>query len=319
MTAVTRVVVAALVFGLFGSPALADLGVPAPASSTTPPHPNEVWRLHPTKKAARAATLKLRITDVENGDGGALMVVEDRHIPTTALDTADNYGFAYAELANGAFYPRAYVNAAGIGTPACPLQDSCMGLNGSARPGEPLALTFAKPTDDRGRPASYDFHDFYVGALHAKLSVVALSAGWTVSRATDVSMVMVQNSGSPDGVGVQTGNYSVEQFNGEIAVKTPNALWSAAYVGLPCSSDLVAYPVPQGRATFTGLNVQDSRRSIPLSCAGAHTADGMASGPTTWRLTSQPTGTPDDASGVAPTQNLNRMVVLIVNRPRRGA
>src|SRR5206468_12580148 len=98
----------------------------------------------------------------------ALMVVEDRHIPTTALDTADNYGFAYAELANGAFYPRAYVNAAGVSTPPCPLQDSCMGLNGSARPGEPLALTFSKPTDDRGRPASRDFQDFYVGALHAK-------------------------------------------------------------------------------------------------------------------------------------------------------
>ena len=132
-------------------------------------------------------------------------------------------------------------------------------------------------------------------------------------------MAMVQNSGSKNGAGVQSGNYSVEQFNGDIAVKTPNALWSAAYAGLPCSADLVGYPVPQGHATFTGLNVQDSRRSIPLSCAGQHSAQGMASGPTTWRLTSQPTGLPGDVNGIAPTQNLNRMVVLIVNRPRRDA
>jgi len=320
MPSMRRVLVGALMLGLLGSPALASgPAAPLPGSSTTPPHPNEVWRVHPSKKAARAASLKLRITTVEQGDGGALMVVEDRHIPTTVFDTAENYGFAYAELANGAFYPRAYDNGAGITTPDCPAQDSCLGLDGSARTGEPLTFTFPKPTDARGRPASYDFHDFYVGALHAKLTVVALSAGWTVSRASDVSMVMVQNSGSNDGTGVHAANYSVEQFNGEIAVKTPNALWSAAFVGLPCSSDVVAYPVPQGRATFSGLNVQDSRRSIPLSCAGEHFAQGMASGPTTWRLTSQPTGMPGDVNGVAATQNLNRMVVLIVNRPRRDA
>ena len=107
--------------------------------------------------------------------------------------------------------------------------------------------------------------------------------------------------------------------NVAITVKTPNAVWSEAFAGLPCSYDLAPVHVPQGRATFSGFTIPTGRRSIPLACSGTHFAEGMASGPTTWRLASQSTGTPDDVTTVTPTQNLNRLVVLIVSRPKPTA
>jgi hypothetical protein len=279
----------------------------------------EVWKLHPTKSAARAAHLTLRVSDVAAGDRGALMIVEDRHVPVTPFDTGGVYGFVYAELGNDHDYPQAYDNADGIRTPDCPAPSSCAGLEGRPLSESPLAFTFSKVVDSTGRPYPYDFHDFYVGAVNAHVTVFPQSSGWSVSRATNADMVLVQNSDTANGVGARTANYSVEQFNGEIAVKTPKALWSVAYVRLPCSADLVPYPVPQGRATFTGLTIPYGRKAIPLSCDRTYAANGLAVGPTTWRLTSQSTGTPGNVSAVAATQNLNRMVVLIVDRTTPGA
>jgi hypothetical protein len=196
---------------------------------------------------------------------------------------------------------------------------SCLGLEGRPLAESPLAFTFSKVVDPNGRPYSYDFHDFYVGAVNAHVSVAPVSAGWSVSRATNADMVLVQNSDTATGAGVRTANYSVERLDGEIAVKTPKALWSAAYVRLPCSADLAGYPVPQGRASFTGLTIPLGRKAIPLACDHVYAANGLAVGPTTWRLTSAPDGTPGNVTAVAATQNLNRMAVLVVNRTTPAA
>jgi hypothetical protein len=300
-----------------GPTALATAGSPVvPTAGTTAHDSVEVWRLHPNKQAARAAHLTLRISDVDAGDRGALMVVEDRHIPVTPFDTAGVYGFAYAELGNDDDYPRVYDNPDHVSTPECPLPSSCLGLAGSPMSEAPLTFTFSKVVDEHGRPFPYDFHDFYVGAVNAHLTVVPTSPGWSVSRASGAEMVLVQNSDTANGIGVRTANYTVEQFNGQIAVSTRNAAWSEAFVGLPCSDELVPVPLPQSRATFSGFTFPYGRPSIPLSCSGNHFDEGMASGPTTWRLTSQPTGGPGNAGAIAATQNLNRMVVLVVDRPK---
>jgi hypothetical protein len=309
-----------VLLGLFAAalalPAATPARAAAAAAATARHDSVEVWKVHPTKAAARAASMTLRVSDVAAGDRGALMIVEDRHVPVTPFDAGGVYGFAYAELGNDHDYPQAYDNSDGIRTPECPLPSSCLGLDGRPLTESPLAFTFSKVVDDKGRPYPYDFHDFYVGAINAKVTVVPVSAGWSVSPATTVDMVLVQNSDTAHGVGVRTANYSVEQVNGEIAVTTPKALWSEAYVRLPCSADLVAYPVPQGRATFTGLTIPYWRKAIPLSCDRTHDANGLAVGPTTWRLTSEPNGTPGNVTATAPTQNLNRMAILIVNRTK---
>jgi hypothetical protein len=298
-------------------PARADATAHPTSTTGSSPHDAvEVWKVHPTKSAARAAHVTLRISDVSAGDRGALMVVEDRHIPLTPFDTGGVYGFAYAELGNDDDYPRAYDNADGVRTPDCPLPSSCLGLTGRPMTETPLTFTFSKVVDAKGHPYAYDFRDFYVGAVNAHLTVVPLSAGWSVTRATDADMVLVQNTDTARGVGVRAANYTVEQVNGEIAVKTPNAVWSAAYVRLPCSADVVPYRIPQGRATFSGLTIPYGRRTIPLACDHTYAANGMATGPTTWRLTSESSGEPEDAGSVAATQNVNRMTVLIVNRPK---
>lgn len=327
MTAFLRVVVGALLVATSaGSTALATAG-PAPlappaAASSRPDHGTvEVWRVHPDRRAARAASLTLRIDDVSRGDGGAVMVVEDRHVPATPFDTAGVYGFAYAELGDDALYPHVYDNPAGVASPACPVPDSCAGLDGTSLDGEPLEFTFSKVVGPDHKPIPYDFHDFYVGAVNAHLTVLPKDDGWTVSRATGVDMVLVQNSDTAQGVGAHVGNYTVEKFGGDIAVTTPAGSWSEAFAGLPCSVDAVGiYPVPQDRASFAGFTIPYGRRSIPLSCAGNHFDNAMASGATTWRLTVQPpSGELGGATSMAPTQNLNRLVVLIVNRPKPAA
>lgn len=316
--AIRRVLAGAVALTTALSPvALANVDPPVVGKPSPPAHDTvEVWRVHPSKQAARAATVTLRIADVDKGKRGALMVVEDRHIPVTPFDTGGVYGYAYAELGNDDDYPQVYDNRDHVSTPPCSLPSSCAGLAPSPIDEGALQWTFSKVIDDRGRPYPYDFHDYYVGAVNAHLTITVLSPGWSLSRASGVDMILVQNDNTAQGIGVRVDNYTVEQFNGEIAVKTPNAAWSEAFVGLPCTSDLTAVPMPQARATFTGFTIPYGRPSLPMSCSGDSDDEAMASGPTTWRLTSQPTGEPADANSVAPTQNLNRMVVLVVERPK---
>jgi hypothetical protein len=317
-----RVLAGAVAFALCSGPiALASVGGapttgPTPVTQSSHRDTVEVWRVHPSKTAARAATMTLRISDVDNGDRGALMVVEDRHIPVTAFDTSGVYGFAYAELGNNRMYPEVYDNRDGIAAPGCPVSGSCLGLNGAPMHEGPLTFTFGKVVEGRtGKPARYDFHDFYVGAVNAHLTVIPQNDGWSVSRATNADMVLVQNGDTKQGVGARVANYTVEQFNDEITVKTPDALWSEAFAGLPCTSDIAPeYPVAQGSATFTGFTIPMGRPSIPLACKGSHFEEAMANGPTTWRVTPRSSGTPGNVTTIAPAQNLNRLVVLIVDR-----
>lgn len=316
--AIRRALAVAIALTMTVSPvAFANVSSPVASNSTTTHHDTvEVWRLHPNKQAARAAHFTLRISDVDSGRRGALMVVEDRHIPVTPFDTAGAYGFAYAELGNDDDYPQVYDNRDHVDSPACPLPASCLGLGPAPIDEGALEWTFPKVMDGHGRPYPYDFHDFYVGAVNAHVTITPISPGWSVSRASGVDMVLVQNDDTAGGAGVRVANYTVEQFGGAIAVKTPNAVWSEAFVGLPCSNELVPNPVPQTRATFSGFTFPYGRPSIPLACGSHEFDEAMASGPTTWRLTGQPSGGPGSAGDVTPTQNLNRMVVLVVNRPK---
>jgi hypothetical protein len=333
MTALFRTATGALLLAMsVGQTAVATVGTgtgpgPGTASGPTPTTMSshrdtyEVWRVHPSKKAAWAATMTLKISDVEDGDRGAMMVVEDRHIPATRFDPSGVYGFAYAELGNDHYYPQVYDNPDGISSPECPVSDNCAGLEGREIQERPMTLTFGKVINgSTGKPFPYAFHDFYVGAVNAHLTVIPKDDGWTVSRATNAEMVLVQNSDNQKSVGARVENYSVEQFNGDIYVKTPDAVWSEAFAGLPCGTDIdPAYPLAQTTATFTGFTIPDGEKSMTLKCKGRHFEEAMASGPTTWRVTTQPTGSPANATAITPTQNLNRLVVLIVDRgtPRK--
>lgn len=322
MTAKLRVATGAVLLamsaGQLGQAAASS--APRPATQSSHHDRVEVWRVHPDKTAARAASLTLRIAYVGSGDRGALMVVEDRHQPVTRFDSAGVYGFAYAELGNDHDYPEVYDNGRGVHTAGCPVDESCLGLQGSAIPGS-LRFTFGKVIDGSTRkPFRYDFHDFYVGAVNANLTVVPQNDGWTVSRANNAGMLLIQNSDTNDGAGARVDNYTVERFGGDIAVKTPDALWSEAFAGLPCTTDVAPeYPVDQGSGTFSGFTIPAGRPSIPLRCTGHHMDEAMASGPTTWRLTTSPPAGPGaQVTSIAPTQNLNRLVVLIVyaGKPR---
>lgn len=315
MTALLRLATGAVLLAICAGQAAHATARAGPAPGTSSHRDSvEVWRVHPSKAAARAAKLTLRVSDVSNGDRGALMIVEDRHVPVTRFDTAGVYGYAYAELGNDHDYPEVYDNGSGVRTPACPVTDSCLGLEGSPMHDAPLRFTFTKVTNgDTGKPFPYDFHDFYVGAVNAHLTIVPETDGWTVSRTSHADMVLVQNSDTDDGAGARTANYTVERYDGEITVKTPHALWSEAYAGLPCTTDIAPeYPVDQGSATFSGFTIPAGRPSITLRCKGNHMDEAMASGPTTWRLTSQSSGAPANVTSIAPTQNLNRLVVLVV-------
>src|SRR4051794_2405868 len=91
-----RVFASLSVLGLALAPVAVAGAAPGPATTTA--HKTvEVWRLHPNKAAARAPQLRLKLAIAGNGDGGALMVVEDRH---SSFDVATGTSFAYAELAN---------------------------------------------------------------------------------------------------------------------------------------------------------------------------------------------------------------------------
>ena len=322
MTALFRMATGALLLAMsIGPTALATAPVHTPATTSSHRDTYEVWRVHPNKHAAWAATMRLKISDVESGDRGALMVVEDRHIPATIFDPSGVYGFAYAELGNNHEYPEVYDNPDSISSPACPVPDGCLGLEGAPMHESPLTFTFGKVINgSTGKPFPYAFHDFYVGAVNAHLTVVPKDDGWTVSRATNAEMILVQNSDNQKSVGARVANYSVEQFNGDIYVKTPEALWSEAFAGLPCGTDIdPAYPLAQTTATFTGFTIPNGQKSMTLKCKGSHFEEAMASGPTTWRVTMQPSGSPANATAITPTQNLNRLVVLIVDRgtPRK--
>lgn len=315
MTALFRLTTGVLLLAVsVGQTAMATPGT-APRTQSSHHDSVEVWRVHPSKAAARAATVTLRIADVANGDRGALMVVEDRHKPVTRFDPGGVYGFAYAELGNDHDYPEVYDNGRGVHTAGCPLDNSCLGLEGRPINESALQFTFSKVINgDTRKPFPYDFHDFYVGAVNAHVTVVPVSGGWTVSRANNADMVLIQNSDTKDGVGARVDNYSVERFDGDVTVKTPDALWSEAFAGLPCTTDIAPqYPIDQGSGTFSGFTIPDGQSSIPLHCKGNHMDEAMASGPTTWKLTmNQPTGHGAKLTSIAPTQNLNRLVVLIV-------
>src|SRR5437660_8501663 len=129
-----RVAVAAVLVGLFAGPVAFATPRLAPATprlapATSGPHDSfETWRVHPSKQAARAARMTLKISDVGTGKRGAVMVVEDRHIPVTPFDTAGVYGFAYAELGNDDDYPQVYDNPDHVATPSCALPNSCLGF-----------------------------------------------------------------------------------------------------------------------------------------------------------------------------------------------
>lgn len=290
---------------------LAGLVVPVASGA---PDTVEVWRLHPSAAAAREADFDITVSWVGSGDRGAVMLVEDRHIPAYSDDDA-GIGFARVELADTNLRPEVYDRYHGVDATDC--QEAVIGqcsshVRGSSS-SDRQGWHFTKPRLNSRPDPRYLWHDIYVGAVNARISDIRLTgAGWTKTRATNATMVLVQNQDTANGAGAHVANEAVEHFGGaELSV--PKGSWAAVSVSLPCDLE---FPTPQDDARFSGYTLpNDGRPYMHLSCQGWPFADAYATGPTTVRLT--PTSTqPMTFDDWTTTSYLDRLVALVVKSHR---
>jgi hypothetical protein len=302
---------------------LAGVAVPATASSpvSTAAAPAvdkvEVWRLHPSAKAIREADFKLTLKWVGSGDRGALMIVDDVHTDHNA-----DVGFAGAELADTNDRPQVYDHDRGIDYTDCqePVLGRCSSyLSGGTQP-DSYTWDYQKPILNGKPDPSYVWPDIYVGAVNARITTIGLTgASWSVTRATNARMVLIENQDTAHGAGAHVANYTVEHFDAA-QLPVPKGSWAAVTMRLPCPSWLGGPPTPQDDGKVTGYTLPDDGRPyIPLSCKHlAPWADVFATGPTTVRL-SVTSSAPMAADDWTAAQNLDRLVALIVTPPKPRA
>lgn len=309
-------ILAGLPLLLAGHAVPATAGTSAGTSAGTPagtPDKVEVYRLHPSAAAAREAKFTISINWTNSGDRGAVMIVEDRHIPAYPGDDA-GIGFAGAELADTNLRPQVYDHEHGVDYTDCqePVIGQCSSLVKGSSQDDGLSWDYEMPTiNDRPDP-QYRWHDIYVGAVNARIRSIRLTgASWTQSPATNATMVLVENQDTAHGAGAHVANYTVEHFvAAQLAV--PKGSWAAVSVRLPCPITLIGVFTPQDDARFSGYTLPDDGRPyIPLSCHGLPWADGFATGPATVRLTTTSTQ-PMSADDWTATQNLDRLIALVV-------
>lgn len=280
----------------------------------------EVWRLHPSAAASREGDFELTLNWTGSGDRGALMIVEDRH---TDRNTA--VGFAGAELADRNDRPEIYEHQHGIDYTDCqePVIGRCSSYLGASSGSDSYTWDYSKPTVNGKPDPTYIWQDIYVGAVNARITNIRFTgAAWTITRATNASMALIENQNTAEGAGAHVANYTVEHFDGaQLAV--PKGSWAAVTMRLPCPSWLGGPPTPQDDGKVTGYTLPDDGRPfIPLSCRQfAPSTDVFASGPTTVKLSVTST-VPMAADDWTAAQNLDRLVALIVRplpkaRPHR--
>lgn len=317
---VVRQVVAAVILGGAGLAAPATANSPTPTAGRPPVETVEVWRLHPSAAASHEADFKLALDWTGSGDRGALMIVEDRHIPSYPGDTV-GIGFAGAELGDSNDTPQVYDHEHGVDVTDCqePVVGTCSSYLGGGSLSESYTWDYPKPIVNGKPDPSYIWHDIYIGAINAHITNIRLTgASWTTSRATNATMILVENQDTHDGAGAHIANYTVENFHGaQLAV--PKGSWAAVTMRLPCPSWMVGLPTPQDSGKVTGYTLPDDGRPfIPLSCSQlAPSADVFATGPTTVRLTVT-SSAPMAADDWTATQNLDRLVALIVKPPAKA-
>jgi hypothetical protein len=267
----------------------------------------EVWRLHPSAAASREANFQLTLNWTGSGDRGALLIVEDRHTDRNA-----SVGFAGAELADTNDRPEIYDHERGIDYTDCqePVLGHCSSYLDGGRTSDGVTWGYLKPTVNGKPDPTYLWHDFYVGALNAHIPSIRLTgATWTVTRATNATMALVENQDTSDGAGAHVANYTVEHFNG-VQYTVPKGSWAAIDVRLPCSNSLIGVSTPGMNGRLSGYTLPDDGRPyIPMSCQGTWYADTFATVATTVRLAMTSSAPTDNWSA---TQNLDRLVALIV-------
>ncbi len=271
----------------------------------------EVFRLHPDERAAEAPEVTFKVDTTGFGDGGAVELVEDRHLlPYEPLDSGGIYAFAYAELANNHRYPVIYDNQQGIVFPDCPIK-GCASLNGSPLPNQLPAFTFDKATNSNGQALPYPWGDFILATENGH-SIVGLPPGWTETPDTHATMKVIRSQ-DMSSAGVRVANYDAEQMSGTAEVKTSGSAdsWSIGFAEAPCSNTITGVPVSQVKAKFSGMTIPDGESSVEVSCDNNYDY-AMAIRPTDWRLATESGGQPTDTNLTA-TQSLNRLVVLSVD------
>jgi hypothetical protein len=309
-----RVALAGALLCLAGLVGPATAGSPASTAGAPSTDKVEVWRLHPSAAARHEADFQLTLNWVGSGDRGALMIVDDEHTDHNAA-----VGFAGAELADTNYRPEVYDHERGIDYTDCqePVVGRCSWYLSGASLSDSYTWDYQAPILNGKPDPSYAWPDIYVGAVNARITRIGLTgARWTVTRATNATMVLIENQDTAHGAGAHVANYTVEHFDGaQLAV--PKGAWAAVSVRLPCPSWLIGMPTPQDDGKVTGYTLPDDGRPyIPLSCRHlAPWADVFATGPTTVRLTVT-SSAPMAADDWTAAQNLDRLVALVVTPPK---